>query len=119
MFTKEELELKKENFEASQYFYKIINSILDNNLMDFKDVDFQYFLITSIASKFISYKEDVWKKNKRTKSISTEFPRKILDDVVFKGELVDPKLSIHYKQKRIKYKSNKIEIEEILEDKKK
>ena len=118
MFTREEIELKKQNFESSQYFFKIIDSLLNDDLMDFKDLDFQYFLITSIASKFISYKEDVWKKNKRTKTISTEFPRKILDDVVFKGELLEPKLSIHYKKKRIKYKFNKIEIEEILEDKK-
>lgn len=117
MFTKEELELKKQNFKSSKYFYEIINSIVNNDLMDFKDVDFQYFLITSIASKFISYKEDVWKKNKRTKIISTEFPKKVLDDVVFKGELLDPKLSIHYKKKRIKYKFNKIQIEEILEGK--
>lgn len=118
MFTKEELELKKENFELTQYFFKVIDSLVNDDLMDFKDLDFQYFLITSIASKFISYKEDVWKKNKLTKTISTEFPKKVLDDVVFKGELLDPKLSIHYKKKRIKYKFNKIEIEEILEDKK-
>ena len=114
MFTKEEIELKKQNFELSQYFFKIIDSIVNDDLIDFKDLDFQYFLITSIAAKFISYKEDVWKKNKRTKTISTEFPKKILDDVVFKGELLDPKLSIHYKKKRIKYKFNKIQIEEIL-----
>lgn len=118
MFTNEELELKKQNFETTQYFFKIIDSLLNDDLMDFNDLEFQYFLITSIASKFISYKEDVWKKNKITKKISTEFPKKILDGVVFKGELLDPKLSIHYKKKRIKYKFNKIEIEDILENKK-
>lgn len=117
MFTKEELELKKENFQSSLFFYKIVDSILKNDIINFKNVDFQYFLITSIASKFISYKEDVWKKNKQTKTISTDFPKTVLDDVVFKGELLDPKLSIHYKKKRIKYKFKKIEIDEILEGK--
>lgn len=118
MFTREEIGLKKQNFELSQHFFKIIDSIVNDDLMDFKDIDFQYFLITSVASKFISYKEDVWKKNKRTKTISTDFPKKILDDMVFKGELLDPKLSIHHKKKRLKYKYNKIQIEEILEEKK-
>lgn len=118
MFTREEIELKRQNFESSQYFFKIIDSIVNDNLMDFKDIDFKYFLITSVASKFISYKEDVWKKNKRTKTISAEFPKKILDDMFFKGEFLDPKLSIHHKKKRLKYKYNKIQIEEILEEKK-
>ena len=118
MFDNKEIELKKQNFESSQYFFKIIDSIVNDNIMDFKNVDFYYFFITSVAAKFISYKEDVWKKNKRTKTISTEFPKEILDNVVFKGELLDPKLSIHHKKKRLKYKYNKIEIEEILEDKK-
>ena len=76
MFTKKELELKKQNFELSQYFFRIIDSIVNDDLMDFKNVDFHYFFITCVASKFISYKEDVWKKNKRTKTISSEFPKK-------------------------------------------
>lgn len=118
MFSREEIELKRQNFESSQYFFKIIDSLVNDDLMDFKDLDFKYFLITSVASKFISYKEDVWKKNKRTKTISTEFPKPILDNMVFKGELLDPKLSIHHKKKRLKYKYNKIQIEEILEEKK-
>ncbi|MBE6152451.1 MAG: hypothetical protein E7165_03985 [Firmicutes bacterium] len=114
MITEEQLALKKQNFELSKYYFEIMDSIIKQDMIDFDDLNVKYFLITSIVAKFIIYKEDIWIKNKKTKTIATNFPRKILDDFVFKGEFVNPKLSIHYKKKRLKLKLDKMQIEEIL-----
>ena len=107
-------ELKIQNFEQNKMFFQIVDSIIRQDMIDFEDADFNYFFITSIIAKFIIYKEEIWIKNKSTKNIATNFPRNILDNLIFKGELLDPKLSIHHKKKRIKYKFNPIQIEQIL-----
>lgn len=109
--------LKVHNFEQNKFFFNVVDSVIRQDMIDFNDTDFSYFFINSIIAKFIIYKEEIWIKNKVTKTIATHFPREILDDLIFKGELLDPKLSIHYKKKRIKYEFNKIEIDEILKGK--
>lgn len=110
-------EMKIQNFEQNKMFFKIVDSIIRQDMIDFDNTDFDYFFITAIIAKFIIYKEEIWIKNKSTKHIATNFPRSILDDLIFKGELLDPKLSIHHKKKRIKYKFNPVQIETILNGK--
>ena len=95
-------EMKIQNFEQNTKFFQIVDSIIRQDMIDFGDTNFDYFFITSIIAKFIIYKEEIWIKNKTTKHIATNFPRSILDDLIFKGELLDPKLSIHHRKKRIK-----------------
>lgn len=103
------------NFAQNKLFFQIVDSIIRQDMIDFKDTDFSYFFMISIIAKFIIYKEEIWIKNKKTKNIATNFPRTILDDLVFKGEFADPKLSIHHKKKRITYKHKPIQIDDILE----
>jgi len=112
-----ERSLRLQNFEQNKCFFQIVDSIIRQDMIDFKNTDFSYFFMISIIAKFIIYKEEIWIKNKRTKSIATSFPRDILDGLVFKGEFTDPKLSIHYKKKQITYKHNPIQIDDILEAK--
>ena len=110
-------EMKIQNFEQNTKFFQIVDSIIRQDMIDFGDTNFDYFFITSIIAKFIIYKEEIWIKNKTTKHIATNFPRSILDDLIFKGELLDPKLSIHHRKKRIKYQYDPVKIEEILSGK--
>lgn len=117
MFSKEELKNKELAFIYNKIRFENMNNFLYGKTTIFRDEYPNYSDIFITIARFISYKEDIWKKNKKTKQISTKFSKEILDNFVFNGKFTSTKIDFQETRKQQKYAFDPIEITEILDGK--
>lgn len=117
MFSDFELEQKKNAFNYSKLRFEKMNEFLNNDQGKFRDEYTNYSLIFITIARFISFKEDIWVKNKKTKDIFTNFSKEILDDYLFNGKLKSAKIDFLSERKRNLYNLTPIQISTILKGK--
>lgn len=101
MFSKEALMHKEKTFLYSQQTFKSLNEVLNDDDLIIADHNIHATIILFTIAKFMSYKEDVWKKNKKTKIISTNFSKEILDKFIFEGKFTTAKIgSLNYRERK-------------------
>lgn len=117
MFNDFEMEQKEKAFNYSKLRFQNMDKFLNDGYGKLRDEAPNYSLIFITIAKFISFKEDIWIKNKQTKDISTNFSRNILDDYLFRGKLKSTKIGFQFETKRNKYNFTPIKIFNILSGK--
>jgi len=117
MFNEFEKDQKEKAFNYSKLRFENMDKTLNDKSIIFRDdyPNYSYFFIA--IANFISFKEDIWIKNKRTKNISTNFSKEILDDFVFKGKFKTTKLEFSENNKQKKCTLEPFKINKILKGK--
>ena len=103
MFNDFEKDQKEKAFIFSKLRFENMDDFLNNKTLKFRDnyTGYSYFFV-GIAN-FISFKEDIWIKNKRTKNIATNFSKEVLDDFLFKGKFKTTKIDFSAQNKQKNY----------------
>jgi len=119
MFNDFEREQKEKAFNYSKLRFENMDAFLNEKQLTFRDeyTNYSYMFIT--IANFISYKEDIWVKNKKTKSIATNFSKEVLDKFVFEGKFKSAKIDFRDQRKQNDYSFTPIKINNILKGKEK
>ena len=119
MFSNDELLFKEKAFDLSKLRFETMDNFLNEKTTLFKDIYTNYSYIFITIARFITYKEDIWKKNKKTKTIATNFSKEILDDFLFNGKFTSTKIDFKERSKQNNYSATPITINTILKGKEK
>lgn len=117
MFSEFELEQKEKAFNYCKEHFIHMDAFLNRKFEKFRDIRTNYTTIFITLARFITYKEDIWIKDKRRKTISTNFSKSILDDFLFKGKLTSTKIAFESDRKQMQYDFTPIQISNILQGK--
>lgn len=117
MFTESEITQKEIAYNYSKSRFENTDNFLNNKTKIFCDKIPNYSYVFITIARFISYKEDIWIKNKLSKNIYTNFSKEILDDFIFKGKFTTTKIHFYESKKQIKLSVTPIEINNILSGK--
>lgn len=117
MFNEFEKEQKEKAFNYSKIRFENMDDFLNDRISKFRDEYTNYSYIFITIANFISYKEDIWIKNKKTKSIATNFSKEILDKFVFEGKFKSAKIDFREHKKQINFSFTPIKINNILKGK--
>lgn len=117
MFNEFEREQKEKAFNYSKSRFDNMDSFLNDKIPKFRDEYTNYSYIFITIANFISYKEDIWIKNKKTKTIATNFSKEILDKFVFEGKFKSTKIDFREHRKQIQFSFTPIKINNILKGK--
>lgn len=119
MFSSFELEQKELAFNYCKEHFYDMNVFLNRETEKFRDEYTNYNTIFITLARFITYKEDIWIKDKKKQTISTNFSRSILDKYLFNGKLSSTKIAFESDRKQMHYDFTPIQITNILEGKEK
>ena len=110
---------KKRAFNYSRLRFETMDDFLNEKTRIFRDDYNKYSYIFITIANFISYKEDIWVKNKKTKNISTNFSKEILDKFFFEGKFKSTKIDFRETKKQRIHSFEPLKINSILEGKEK
>lgn len=117
MFSNFELEQKEKAFNYCKEHFYDMDIFLNREVEKFRDGYTNYNTIFITLARFITYKEDIWIKDKKKQTISTNFSRSVLDDYLFKGKLTSTKIAFESDRKQTHYDFTPIQITNILQGK--